>query len=283
MGNKYIDFFNKNSNIEQGLSRIDDYDLFYQFAPMRKNIINWYKYKENSTVLEIGCGCGTLTEFFLEFAKNVTTLEIDDELFAMSKLRFNDIENVDNRCGDFSAIREYEKFDYIVMIGVFEKLGKYFPYLNVNDMEQLYVQYLRIICSHLTENGEIIIGLDNKYGLKFWSGMKDEFSGKEFYGIEGDVSEASLSRFGYKNLMSLFNRIKDIHIDYYYPVPDFRFPTEIYSDEYLPKPGCINKITPSYRENRLMIFDEVRAFENICKDGLFKEFANSYLMICKKK
>ena len=37
-----------------------NWPIYYHLSPLRKNILNWYKFKPDSSVLEIGCGMGAL-------------------------------------------------------------------------------------------------------------------------------------------------------------------------------------------------------------------------------
>lgn len=37
-----------------------NWPIYYHLSPLRKNILNWYKFKPDSSVLEIGCGMGAI-------------------------------------------------------------------------------------------------------------------------------------------------------------------------------------------------------------------------------
>ena len=67
--------------------------------------------------------------------------------------------------------------------------------------------------------------------------------------------------------------------DFYYPMPDYKLPREVYSDSYLPGPGSIRNTAVAYDRDRFLFFDESKAFDAICEDGLFPQFANSFLII----
>lgn len=40
--------------------------VFYHLSSIRKNLLNWYPFREAASVLEIGCGCGAITELLCE-------------------------------------------------------------------------------------------------------------------------------------------------------------------------------------------------------------------------
>ena len=62
-------------------------------------------------------------------------------------------------------------------------------------------------------------------------------------------------------------------------MPDYKLPTEIYSDDYLPGPGTLRNITVSYDRERYQFFDEEKAMDALCEDEMFAEFANSFLIV----
>ena len=67
--------------------------------------------------------------------------------------------------------------------------------------------------------------------------------------------------------------------DFYYPVPDYKMPLEVYSEKYLPKKGDIKSASIAYDRDRYGLFDETHAYDSICEDGLFEEFSNSFVVI----
>ncbi len=53
--------------------------VFYHITPIRKNIVNWYPFQENSEVLEIGAGMGAITGILCDKAKHVTSVELSKQ------------------------------------------------------------------------------------------------------------------------------------------------------------------------------------------------------------
>ncbi len=50
--------------------------VFYHMSPMRENICNWYPFRKDATVLEIGAGCGAVTGILCQKAAHVTSIEL---------------------------------------------------------------------------------------------------------------------------------------------------------------------------------------------------------------
>lgn len=68
-------------------------------------------------------------------------------------------------------------------------------------------------------------------------------------------------------------------LEYYYPMPDYRLPVIIYSDEHLPAKGELAHAVLAYDYPEYIRFDPGKFFDEICEAGLFEAFANSFLAI----
>ena len=60
--NEIIEYEEKYNNVEEIFKKDIRWPVFYHLTPIRKNILNWYPFKEQSSVLEIGAGMGAITE-----------------------------------------------------------------------------------------------------------------------------------------------------------------------------------------------------------------------------
>ena len=72
------------------------------------------------------------------------------------------------------------------------------------------------------------------------------------------------------------------NVKHYYPVPDHRLPTAVYSDRRLPKKGELTNLSVAYDRPGYRYFSEEAGFDELCREGLFREFADSYLVIWEK-
>ena len=73
----------------------------------------------------------------------------------------------------------------------------------------------------------------------------------------------------------------DVDYKFYYPYPDYKYPTMLFTDECLPKEGELFRNIRNIDRDRYVMFDEKKAFDSVIKAGLFPEFSNSYLMLIK--
>jgi hypothetical protein len=138
---------------------------------------------------------------------------------------------------------------------------------------------LRRVKQFLKPGGKLIVAIENKYGLKYWAGAREDHTGRNFDGIEGYHDVEKVRTFSRNMLEKLLKEAGFGNNQFYYPLPDYKLPLEVYSGDYLPGKGALREMSPSYDQNRMAYFNEVAAFDSICEDGLFEQFANSFLVI----
>lgn len=94
--------------------------------------------------------------------------------------RHSESENVTIHIGNFTDVEPDlpADYDYICLIGVFE-YGQ--AYIGGSTP---YEDFLKILQKHLASGGRIVIAIENKYGLKYFAGCKEDHLGDWFSGIE---------------------------------------------------------------------------------------------------
>ena len=66
------------------------------------------------------------------------------------------------------------------------------------------------------------------------------------------------------------------------PVPDYRYPVTLYSDDYLPQTGDVTNISARLDGPGLWFGNEEKAMANACRNGDFTKFSNSFLGMWEK-
>ena len=64
----------------------------------------------------------------------------------------------------------------------------------------------------------------------------------------------------------------------YYPLPDWRMPQLIYTDEYLPEDNLNERLLVYHPQNKTLLADEAGLYSQVIKGGVFPFFANSFLL-----
>lgn len=252
--------------------------ILYHLSPLRENIVDWIPMGKSDKVLEVGSGCGAITGILSRKAESVTCVELSKKRSMINAYRNSECDNVTIHVGNFKDIEpELPKdFDYICLIGVFEYGQSYI------GGDRPYHDFLDILLPHLGEGGRIIIAIENKYGMKYFAGCREDHLGTYFSGIENYAAGGGVRTFGRRGLEKIFRSCGISEYHFYYPYPDYKFMTTLYSDAYLPGKGELSNNMRNFDRDRMVLFDEKNAFDGVVEDGLFSLFANSYLAVIGK-
>ena len=249
--------------------------ILYHLSPLRGNIVDWLPIKSKDKVLEIGAGCGAITDKLSEKAQSVTCVELSAKRSFINAYRNQDRDNIEIHVGNFEDIEPSlpTDFDFICLIGVFEYGQSYM------HTDTPYEDFLKIIQKHIKNDGRIVIAIENKFGLKYWAGCSEDHLGTFFSGLEGYPEGGSARTFTRPGIENLFKKCNIDQYFFYYPYPDYKFPTVLYSDKRLPNPGELTDNVRNFDRDRLVLFNEKYVFDSIINDGVFDIFANSYLVV----
>lgn len=217
------------------------------------NLFEWYDFPKDSKVLVFG---DVDDNFIFPIAKRVGELHIvihskdAERLITYLSLPANVklyTDYVEEEFGeempiDKSVIENKLRnivFDYVLVPSFTEKVSKSLG----NDLNSA----LHYACDTFTKgNGTIIVPFDNKNGFNVIAGYK--------------LEEKVLS-FGKDDIDKIEGNVK-----LYYPMPEYKFPLRIYSDNYLPR-----------------IDDENDMTRNLVRRGVFNRYCNSYIVIFSEK
>lgn len=260
--------------VEEILACDDRWAIFYHLTPMRRNLLEWYPFDRNSSLLEIGSGCGGMTGVFLDKVKMVQCVELSKRRASIAACRYHTYENLNIKIGNLNDMQFPERFEYVTLIGVLEYAGKF------TKGENPYVDFLKQCKSYLKESGTLVIAIENRYGLKYWSGAVEDHTGRLFDGIEGYKDNPGVRTFGKAELEKMLHGIGFDRLEWYYPLPDYKIPEAVFSDQYLPTPADLASTSPSYSSERFSFFDESAAAQGLLENDCFGFFANSFLVFC---
>lgn len=271
--NTILDIVKNNTDFTDILHDTDNWAILYHLTPIRKNLLDWYGFDKNATLLEIGGGCGAFSGMFAQKLKEVKVVELSKRRAEIIYNRHKNYENLEIIAGNLNDIAFEEKFDYVTLIGVLEYAGKF------TEGNTPFKTFLENAKSYLKPNGKLLIAIENKFGLKYWGGAREDHTGRYFDSIEDYPNDKGIQTFGKKELEELILSTGFRCLDFYYPMPDYKLPKIIYSDDYLPKMDDLFDIySPNFDQDRCVLFNEREAFKNIIKNEQFSFFANSFLV-----
>ena len=245
------------------------YAVLYHLSPIRENILNWYPFRAHSRVLEIGAGCGAITGLLCRKAETVVSVELSKRRASINFSRHKDYNNLHIYVGNLNEMDFQEPFDYVVLNGVLEYA------MSFTKGENPYIDFLKRVKGYLKQDGIVLIAIENRLGLRYFSGYPEEHTNTEFLGLrayEGNHQVRTFSKTEFKNLLeeSGFEYQK-----FYYPYPDYKFPNEIFTDAYLNGYG---KPYLNLCKNRYQVFEEYKMAPLFEREGVAGCFSNSFLV-----
>lgn len=268
----------REDQIDQVIRERQSWPILYHFSHVRENIIEWLPMNGTERVLEIGAGPGAITGVLSRKAAQVTCIDLSRKRLLINAHRHKNCKNIRMLVGNFQDIEANleETFDLITLIGVFE-----YAQFSIQS-EDPFVEYLQRIRRHLAPGGRIVIAIENRLGLKYWAGAAEDHTGLYFEGLEGYPTTDYVRTFSKPELEQVVRKAGLSSLEFYYPYPDYKLPERIYSDQYLPKKGELNRNRQNFDRERLQLFQEEQVYDSLIESGLFPQFSNSFLVIAQE-
>lgn len=268
----------REEEFEEIIAREKSWPILYHLSPVRENIVGWLPFDGTEKVLEIGAGPGAITGLLSKRCRQVTCVELSKKRSLINAYRHRDRDNIEIRVGNFADIEPGldRDYDYIFLIGVLEYAGSYLP------GEDPYGRELALLRAHLKEKtGRLVIAIENRLGMKYFAGCREDHSGRYFDGIESyeNVPASPAQTFSRPALAALLARTGFSDAAFYYPYPDYKFADTIYSEKRLPAAPELSRNVRNFDRDRLLLFDEKKAYQGILSDGLYPVFANSFEVV----
>ncbi len=236
------------------------FEEFKRVTEINGNILNWYDFKENAEILDLNPDLGQRVGEILKKAKNITMISNQRTKASFIQKRYLQNNNLEIFIGYFEEVRLERKFDYVTIIGV----------SNLEELKKK-VDYAKL---HLKQDGKILVAFDNKFGMRYWAGIKDGIP-NQYDTITGKIDQLTLS--GAEQLLKKLG----LHYKVYYPLPNYCLTNVIFSEEYLPDAESImNRDLICFDEEEFCEFSPRLTYIELLKENknYFKLFANSYFM-----
>lgn len=260
------------------MNRLKDPAVFQAFSPSRENILNWYPFKKEDVVLEVGAGMGAVTGLLCRKCERVVALEISSQHADICRVRHREYTNLEVVSESIDDFHTEERFDYVIAVGLLERAVD-----SPNAADQ-YVELLSSVRKKLKPTGVLLLAADNRFGARYWCGAQEDNTGIPFEGIAGytHVKQSkhtnSGKAFDRQTLSDFIEKAGFTYSRYYYPMPDYQFCTVVFSDTILPKVKDVKRIKFSYSRKAMLIAEEQKVLQDIVRNDVFPFFANSFLI-----
>lgn len=232
-----------------------------KFLNINSNIVKWYDFESDKNALVIGDETGKVTDYLSKKLNEVTVLEKNDESYnnLIAESMINKKISVIKK--DILETTLDEKFEYIIILGTLQ-----FKYDDSKNIE-----ILKKVKEYLSENGTILLAVNNAISLKFLS--------------ELDVNCSKIEGISKHRLEEILNNSGLVNYKFYYPLPDYKKTNVIFTDDYMPSITGLERNLDLKEEVEKKNFDDRRILSEIVENSNydFKYYCNSFLVEISNK
>jgi GT2 family glycosyltransferase/SAM-dependent methyltransferase len=263
---------------------IHDWPTKYHLSPQRADLLRPFREQLSSkNILEIGAGCGAITRFLGETGAQVTALEGSFRRARITAGRCRDLPGVQVVADNFQNFVPDRKYDFIILVGVLEYSNLFI------ESDDPACDLLKKAGDLLTPEGSVIIAIENKLGLKYWSGAPEDHIGKPFFGIENRYNDHTAETFGKAELNSLLHCSGFNSTEFLYAFPDYKLPSILLNDAAFETTGfdITNLILPATDHPQFKLYYPKffidRAWKQVIRNGLTRDMANSFVVVASRQ
>ena len=227
---------------------VDDRAQSYEF---QRGLLGWYHFPVGAAVLFVGQGSTAVTRLLSALPIRLTIVSLKDSL-------------QDNL---------FEKFDFLIAIETLEYVER--PREVLKAWKKL-----------LKPDGCLLLGMNNRLGIRYFCGDRDLYTERNFDGIEGYRRAYARVSDQFDGRMYAREELRDMLEEtgfpskFYSVLPNLRQPALLYAEGYLPNEDLSYRVFPVYHSPRTIFLEEKPLYPTLVKEGLFHQMANSYLIEC---
>lgn len=258
---------------------IIDWPSTYHLSSVRSNLLRpFQEWMKGKRILEIGCGCGAISRFLGENAAEVVSVEGSYRRAAIARSRCRDLSNVTVICAPSDTLPDLGKFDAVLLIGVLE-------YARVFVGENGEHQLLQACKARLKNDGKLFVAIENKLGIKYFSGAREDHVNIPMFGINNSYDEQSVVTFGRKELLNVLDEAGFKDTLEYIPLPDYKLPCAVVTPlgwtKYSKELSQL-AVESAHKEKQIVpqhLFSIEQGIKNVWNNEIAADLSSSFLMV----
>ena len=262
-------------------AQIVDWPTEYHLSQTRANLLRPLNLSGVTRVLELGCGCGSISRYLGEIdGIQVDSVEGSAKRAALAALRCRDLENVRVSVANFNDVEiPSDYYDLVLFVGVTEYAGRFSE--RATDQQALQ-DLLALARKATTLDGVTLIAIENRLGLKYMLGANEDHYGLRFVGLDNYIDSSGIRTYSRAEWEQQITAAGFRASKFVYPFPDYKVPTVLVSDEADPQ-AVINALEGLKSRDYVEPFDlgesEHRIWQGLLESSNFADHANSFLIL----
>lgn len=220
-----------------------------------KNLLNWYPFVAGEKVLYIG----NAEDAYVDVLR-----QCDVEVSIM------DIKDVEKSC-----LEETEAaYDKIVCIAYLE-LEK--------EPEAILAAFAKL----LKQEGRLLLGMNNRLGIRYFCGDRDPYTDRNFDGIEGYKRAYAKKEDVFRGRCYCKDELREFvesagwkQVKFYSVFSDLTHPMLLATEDSNLSVDELQAMIPTYNNPDTLFLEEENLYQTLCKEDVIHKMANAFLIEC---
>lgn len=223
-----------------------------------KGLLKWFPFSKEEKIIYIGSASDAYYEALVELGHDVICASLEESVQP-----------------EWNGKYRYF-FDCLVSVAELEKAAN--PDRVLGIWKEL-----------LIKNGRLLLGMNNRFGIRYFCGDRDPYTDRNFDGIENyrryfvkkeDVLTGR--EYNRAELEMLLDAAGWTNRKFYSVFPDLDAPSFIFAEEYIPNEELNTRCFPRYHYPDTVFLEEEFLYSDLIKNGMFHKMANAFLIECYK-
>lgn len=140
---------------------------------------------------------------------------------------------------------------------------------------------------HLSPSGRLLVGANNRLGIRWFCGDKDLYTGHVMDGLEHYVRVSPQRReklrgraYSKDELRRMLSEAGFCKQRFYAVMPSIDRPQILVAEGYIPNESLEIRVFPQYKSPQTVFLEEERLYDDLLRNGLFDAMANGFLIEC---
>ncbi len=268
------------SDSQELQDKITDWPTEYHLSTTRANLLRALNLSGVKRVLELGCGCGSITRYLGEQTDiEVDAVEGSKTRAALAKLRCVELENVQISSANFNDIElPTAEYDLVLFVGVTEYAGRF---SSANSDQEALQELLAMGKRAAKADGVVLVAIENRLGLKYALGANEDHYALPYVGIQNYPQADGIRTYSKAEWLEQISAANFSQSELLLPFPDYKVPTRVVHESLEPEKvlellrGCASR---DYAQ-QFSIHNEPQVWSALAQSQSLAEHSNSFLWL----